>query len=459
MSKILLTTSALAVVLLFPAKFVAGQATTVQLPEFGVAIDADGTLSVKVFPDPDGRLFAARVGAAKRVLDDDVFAASKMRKVSLIKLERAVRAKLDAGEAPDDVMKHVAGLQRVQYVFFYPEENDIVVAGPAEGWVAHESGRVVGVKTRRPVVLLEDLIVALRAFPPGSKNKPYIGCSIDPDPVGLARFQEFQRSVPRTVPQRTRNLHAQRIAFGAREALGRTNIRVFGIPATTHFAQVLIECDYRMKLIGIGLEPKPVKMMSFIDALSGGRHAVFNRWWFTPNYDCVRVSDDNLAMELVGQGVQLNGEDRTFTPDGRLIETGIKPGKASHLFTTSFTKKYEDIADKSPVFAQMRNMIDLVVAAAFIRQQDYYGRAKTTLGVFADEAALPVENLETPKHTDCVVNAIWKGNRFFAPASGGVSIRPQTALEQDRLMSDDGGKLSKLHEGVSGTGGERWWWD
>ena len=33
----------------------------------------------------------------------------------------------------------------------------------------------------------------------------------------------------------------------------------------THFAQVLVEADYRMKLIGIGLEQPPVRMVSYVD--------------------------------------------------------------------------------------------------------------------------------------------------------------------------------------------------
>ena len=41
-------------------------ATTVQLPTFGVAIDAAGVLSVTTFEDPTGQLHADRVQAARR---------------------------------------------------------------------------------------------------------------------------------------------------------------------------------------------------------------------------------------------------------------------------------------------------------------------------------------------------------------------------------------------------------
>ena len=31
-----------------------------------------------------------------------------------------------------------------RYVFYYPDSKDIVLAGPAEGWVPDLSGRIVG---------------------------------------------------------------------------------------------------------------------------------------------------------------------------------------------------------------------------------------------------------------------------------------------------------------------------
>ena len=62
-------------------------------------------------------------------------------------------------------MRYLAGLLRVRYVFYYPDSKDIVLAGPAEGWVPDPAGRIVGITSRRPVVQLQDLVVALRAFP------------------------------------------------------------------------------------------------------------------------------------------------------------------------------------------------------------------------------------------------------------------------------------------------------
>ena len=109
---------------------------------------------------------------------------------------------------------------------------------------------------------LDDLIVALRAFfGPSGKQAPLISVSIDPTQEGLPNMQGFLRQIgSRATPGQT-----QFIVRGLRESLGLQTITLDGVPATSHFAQVLVEADYRMKLIGIGLEKPGVKMMSYVD--------------------------------------------------------------------------------------------------------------------------------------------------------------------------------------------------
>ena len=121
--------------------------------------------------------------------------AATCRKVSLTRLEKAIRARLDAGQQPTDEMNCLAGLHRLRYVFLYPDSGDVVIAGPAEGWFRDLSGRVITLTAGQPVLELQDLIVALRAYPPGQEKGPLIGCSIDPTPEGLARMQNFLRSI------------------------------------------------------------------------------------------------------------------------------------------------------------------------------------------------------------------------------------------------------------------------
>jgi hypothetical protein len=92
------------------AQWAVGQGITVQLPTFGVAIDADGVLAVKTFEDPTGQLAAARRDAAKAQLPKNLQARSPLRKVSLLRLEAAVQARLAAGKPLDEAIRCLAGL-------------------------------------------------------------------------------------------------------------------------------------------------------------------------------------------------------------------------------------------------------------------------------------------------------------------------------------------------------------
>ncbi|HEY4759876.1 MAG TPA: hypothetical protein VIH42_04780, partial [Thermoguttaceae bacterium] len=114
----------------------------------------------------------------------------------------------------------------------------------------------------------------------------------------------------------------------------------------------------------------------------------------------------------------------------------------------------------SPIYAELRNLIDIAIAAAFIQQQDYYGKAGWNMEFFGDENAFSVETYEIPKTVETVVNAIWKGNHLMTPVGGGVEIKPTMALESDKLLADEKGKVAKLHDEIEiNLGKGQWWWD
>ena len=119
--------------------------------------------------------------------------AVEIRKISLKALEAACQKALteNSGKLPDEI-KYLGGLLRVQYVFVYPEEHDIVLAGPAEGWKIDDAGNVVGVTTGRPVVQLDDLIVALRTV--NGAREGGISCSINPTQEGIPETQRTART-------------------------------------------------------------------------------------------------------------------------------------------------------------------------------------------------------------------------------------------------------------------------
>jgi hypothetical protein len=425
----------------------------------GVAVDAGGVVKMKTAADMDGRLIQQRAAAAKASLNPKVATFSKLRYISLKHLERLIQEKQGA---MTDEMKNMAGLLRVRYVFFFPDSKDIVIAGPAEGWMPDSVGRMVGLQSGRPVVQLQDFAVALRMFPPGGEATKLIGCSIDPTKEGLAAMQQFLRQTGSTFgPGENIRARTQMIVQGLQESLGLQTVSLFGVPPTTHFAQVMVEADYRMKLIGIGLEKPPVRLVSFVDRATPGmvaRNALV-RWFFTPDYECVRTTQDGLAMELVGDGVKLVGEDELISAEGERQVSG--PGNAaSKAFSSSFTKVYSELADRAPVYAELRNLIDLAVAAAYMQQQDLYGKAEWKMEFLGDEKNYPVEIYNAPKQVATAVNAIMRGRQLMTPIGGGVQINALMALAPEKRLADSKGKVAKIREQTKiELPKGQWWWD
>jgi hypothetical protein len=174
----------------------------------------------------------------------------------------------------------------------------------------------------------------------------------------------------------------------------------------------------------------------------------------------VRIADDQNAMELVGDGVKLVGADELVKADGTRTKSGTVDA-ASKMFTETFTKRFAELAAVTPVYAQLRNCIDLAVAAAFIQDRDLYGKSGWTMPLFGDESAYKVETLNPVQQVESAVNSMWKGKRLVTPIGGGVEISPRRALKQENVMIDEKGEVEKAHQtaDISKLPEGQWWWD
>lgn len=424
----------------------------------GIDIDANGVLRLQSTLDASGRLSQQRLQAARTSLNKDLQQPSELRKISLNRLEAEIKKLKAEGKPVPPEMKYLAGLNRITHVFFYPETNDIVIAGPAEGFYINAENRVVGMESGKATMQLDDLIVALRAYAPNSSPVRVISCSIDPTPEGLQRLRNAVADVQRNA----RPGDEQRIVEYFKQALGLHTVTIRGVSPKTHFARVLVEADYHMKLIGIGIEKPPVRITSFIEKAKPSTVSKnsLQRWYFQPKYDYVKVSEDRTAMQLDGGGVELVGEDERVSAGGQRTRTGGM-NRASRVFTSSFTKMYDDLADQYPLYADLRNVIDMSVAAAFIHEMDFYGKSGWSMDLFGDESQFPVERYAAPQRVEPVINAVRKNGLLMTPIGGGVNIQPRVALNSDRIKVDQDGEIQKTKESINldQLADGQWWWD
>ncbi|MBL8868783.1 MAG: hypothetical protein JNK90_03265, partial [Planctomycetaceae bacterium] len=210
---------------------------------------------------------------------------------------------------------------------------------------------------------------------------------------------------------------------------------------------------------GIGLERTVVGIKSFTER-SVGKSSNLQRWYFVPDYASVEVSEDGGAMFLNGQGVKLVGAEELVKKDGsREARTNVN--KASQQFTREFTEKYSKLAETTPVYAQLRNLVDMSIVAAFIQDSDFYGQSQWKLGVFGDESIVKVERFAAPLHVEPAVNTFFNNGRLLTPIGGGVNIQPRQAFAGENKKVDATGKIKETQNNapVQGLTENQWWWD
>ena len=155
----------------------------------GISINADGMLD-NVDLDGHGDLIRVRARGLDKV--PAAFGeVTEMRKVSLRHLETAVEEFTKTGKPLPQDIEFFGGLQQVRYVLVYPEQKDIVLVGPGEGWkVEPRRGYIVGVKTRTAGVATGRFG---RGVADGDRPPGGITCSIDPTAEGLRQLQSYVR--------------------------------------------------------------------------------------------------------------------------------------------------------------------------------------------------------------------------------------------------------------------------
>lgn len=425
----------------------------------GVLVDGRGVM-VRVLGDGGG-IAALRRSALLVSANRNPHVAAKLRKVSLPRLEKAVQLRYAQGQSPSNTMRNLAGLQRVQYVFVYEDTGDIVLAGPAGDWAANGEGRQVNVESGAPVVQLDDLVVVLR----NSAEKGTFGCAITPTRVNLEAAQSFLADTAKK-PLSPGKAAREKWVSQLREKLGLQEIETHGIDPRSHAARTIVEADYHMKLVGMGLEKGVLGVESYLDSMVLKRGESpppmgVLRWWFTLGDGAIRAAEDGNSFELQGSSVKVLSENELLTKQGERIHTG-KSDELNAKFADSFTRHFDSLTVKYPVYAELRNVFDLAVVAAVLRQEHVLDRAGWQAVHFLDSEKYQIELAPAAEKVVSVANyRLINDKTLVAGVSGGVEVNAMAKVASDRYKTDNYGDLNAGHaQSAKGKASpDLWWWD
>lgn len=413
----------------------------------GVRIDANGVVTMT--PVSILKAEAERLRKAIKPGNNEIREKTELRMVSLKGLGAAVKAALKDGKPglPEEV-RYLAGLQRIEYVFLYPEQNDIVLAGPGEGWKVDDAGRIVGETSGMPVLHLDDLVVAMRTV--NKAREGYgISVSIDPTEAGRKAFQAVMRK---------NRGNRKNLLPKLEQAMGQQVISLTGVPENSHYARVLVAADYKMKCIGMALMPSQVEgIPSYLGLLKAKRAnpstGSMPRWWMACNYEPLAKSADGLTWKLRGQGVKTMSEDEIIE-DGK-IKGARKAGKFAQEWADRMTEKYNELAVKDPIFGDLRNIMDMSVVAALIEKEGMLRKVGLDLSVLTKGDDYEIYHMPVPKHLPTQASITNVNGKLMITASGGVQVDSWAVASKSEV--DD--QIAANREKSNPDDYVTWWWN
>ena len=438
---------------------------TIQAYPAGVFVDASGTLRRIQF-DATGKLEALRRRTSANDSRLETSQKTELRTISLVALEREAQLSAAQGKPISAWMKNLGGMYDVQYLIAKPESNDLLIAGPAGPWHLDNEGRAINTETGKPVLQLDDLVICMRN---AVEKNGVFGCAITPRKENLASAKEFLA---------TSKLKGTAWRTSLRNVLGQQDVEVFGIPADTHTASVLLEADLRMKLVGMGIEPSIPEIPSYLERvklLPDGSVPPMDvaRWWFTLNYDDLTSDPDRLIFAFQGTGVKVLSETEFVSEQGDRIHTGQSQGPTK-LFAEDFTRHFDKIAAKYPVYEQLRGVFDLALVAGIMQKEQLVKRVNwhvTYFGAGDDQTGLRYKprHSSVARQVDSVMNhrmirARGEGKTLqhtIVGVSGGVHCDFGELLK-DRKYTEGNDSIFgevKSHAAAGNDSNSRWWWD
>ncbi len=380
----------------------------------GILINPSGLVSAAPTHEIISPALLKRLRRSANSANDDGIADVQQRVISLRQLDLELQQTLQSGVSPNTQLRCLGGLTRIEMVVLAGNQDDILFVGPAETVVRLPTGRMVGAQTGRPCLLLDDLLTAFR----NPEILQRAGCSIDPDPQRLQQSQQWIRAntTPATVQVQTSRLR-QMIRI-----MGYWDVSVFGVPANSRIAVAMVEADYRMKRLAIGLDNPGVRRLKSSLALARPGDNMMRRWWFAAAENLLQSNASGDAWVISGPRLRLLAQEEITGPNGQLMDAPNVTGSGDR-FARSFNDCFEELTERIPAFADLQNTVDILLLAAIVRSLQDSQTLVWQPVVLENSAVLPAATYSVPRNTvPMLTTRSGPGGSLIGCFSGGVLV-------------------------------------
>lgn len=227
----------------------------------------------------------------------------------------------------------IGNLSGIQEVAFDPVTNRVILIGSDSN------------QTTLPSIRIDDLAAAFRSVFGDYNKEP--GVTIDPDPQNPKAKQMI--------------------------------VRFFGGMENTHFGHVLFEADRQMKTLSLGkdnISQKPVSanvegyynmlQLAFSNLAGPYKKELWSRFWLVPEQVIVKVSDDKKSITFPHTCIRVKTETMRWK-QGKLVPVKNVENEQAEYFANHFTKYYDDYAREFPVYQELKNLVNLVALAKWLK--------------------------------------------------------------------------------------------
>lgn len=379
---------------------------------------------------------------------------ARIRCVSLRRMMQSLAAASMNGHAiaPDDALRFMAGLTKVEVVIVTPD--DVILAGQVKGF-EQVGGWMLDAETRLPTMSLMSLAVGLTA----ARTNTAFGCTIDPSTTGLQAAAAFgQRLVSGEIPMVTA---ADQLAT----ALGRQKITVFGTPADHQVAYVMVEADRHMKRLALGDEPMPAGVRNYLQTIASSGDGtppseLLLRLWFTSRSLNLRHAnvESNQVIQIAGTPIQLSGENELALQTGQRGNVVVDP--ATNAFVNHFNENWMSIRSQYPIYGALESMYSATAIAELWKRKANTGDHETMQLAVMYFAAQLTQKLVPPREVDsiAVFHRYRRGKKRhqLLLASGGVKVSSEELIP---MQSEAYPGIASLAKFTEQRPVDRWWWN